>query len=198
MAVNATGAYRRANSSPPSRAREDYLTKRGWSPEQGGAYPPDQQESDGKSVGYQPAKVWDNGAAQNRHQVKLHRYELVRCEGRIGGVGNQFQERAPAGIAQDSHIAPGSLRLDVDQVLGLGSSDERRIRRVTQPEPYEALFIMCVGLFGRSLELRRTGKRLHSGEEMHEVEHVDRLAIVGLGLWAETGNERLDPLLRQR
>src|SRR2546430_14494086 len=176
MAVNVTGAYRRANSSPPSRAREDYLTKRGWSPEQGGAYPPDQQESDGKSAGYQPAKVWR--AARNRHQVKLHRYELVRCEGRIGGVGNQFQERAPAGIAHDSHIAPGSLRLNVKQVLSLGNSDERRIGCVTQPQPYEAPFIVCVGLFGRPLELRRAGKRPHPGEEMHEVEHVDWLAIV--------------------
>src|SRR5256886_10060821 len=164
MAVNVTGAYRRANSSPPSRAREDYLTKRGWSPEQGGAYPPDQQESDGKSAGYQPAKVWR--AARNRHQVKLHGDELVRCEWRIGGVGNQFQKRAPAGIAHDSHIAPGSLRLHVDQVLGLGSSVERRIGCVTQPQPYETLFIVCIGLFGRSFELWRAGKRLHLGEEM--------------------------------
>ena len=77
--------------------------------------------------------------ARNRHQVKLHGYELVRCEGRISGVGNQFQKRAPARIAHDSHISPGSLRLHVDQVSGLGNSDERRIGRVTQPQPYEAL-----------------------------------------------------------
>src|SRR5262249_7252559 len=113
-------------------------------------------------------------------------------------VGNQFQKRAPARIAHDSHIAPGSLWLHVDQVSGLGNSDERWIGRVTQPKPYEALFIMCVGLPWRSLELRRAGKRLQLGEKMHEVEHVDRLAIVGLGPRAETGNERLNPLLRQR
>ena len=31
---------------------------------------------------------------ENRHQVKLDRYELVSCEGRIGRVGNQFQEHS--------------------------------------------------------------------------------------------------------
>jgi len=113
-------------------------------------------------------------------------------------MGNQFQKRAPAGIAHDSHIFPRSFRLHVDQVFGLGNSDERRIGRVTQPQPYEALFIVCVGFFRRSLELRRAGKRLYPGKEVNEVEHVDRLAIVRLGPWAETGSERLNPLLRQR
>ena len=113
-------------------------------------------------------------------------------------MGNQFQKRAPAGIAHDSHISPGSLRLHVDQVFGLGSSDERWIGRVTQPQPYQALFIVCVGLFGRSLEFRPAGKRLQLGEEMNEVEHVDWLSIIGLGPWAETGNERLNSILRQR
>src|SRR5262249_5233229 len=147
---------------------------------------------------YQPAKVGDHRAARNRHQVKLRSYELVRYERGIAGVGNQFQKRTPAWIAHDNHVTPSSLRLHVDQVPGVRSSDERRIRRVTQPEPHQALFIVCVGLFGRSLELRRAGKSLHPGEEMHEVKHVDRLAIVGLGPWAETSNERLNSLLRQR
>src|SRR5262249_50828424 len=176
----------------------DWTRKRGWSPEQGEAYPPDQQENNRKPAAYQPAKVGDDRAARNRHQVKLHGYELVRGEGRIRGMGNQFQKRAPARIAHHCHIAPGSLWLHVDQVPGLGNSDERRIGRVTQPQPYQALFIVGVGLFGPSLELRRAGKRLYPGEEIDEVEHVDRLAIVGLGPWAETGNERLNPLLRQR
>ena len=57
---------------------------------------------------------------------------------------------------------------------------------------------MCVGLFGRSLEIWCAGKWLQLREEMDEVEHVDRLAIVGLGPWAETGNECLNRLLRQR
>ena len=113
-------------------------------------------------------------------------------------MGNQFQKCAPARITHDSHIAPGSFRLHVDQVLGLGSSYERRIGRVTQPQPYETPFIVCVGLFGRPLELRRAWKRLQLGEEMDEVKHVDRLAIVRLGPWAETGSERLNPLSRQR
>ena len=57
---------------------------------------------------------------------------------------------------------------------------------------------MCVGLFGRSLELRRTRNVCIRGKEMDEVEHVDRLTIVLLSPWAETGSERLNPLLRQR
>src|SRR6476620_2007351 len=174
------------------------IRKSGWSPEQGGTYPHDQQEDDHKSAAYQPAKIGDDRAALNRHQIKLQGDELVRCERRIGGVGNQFQERAPAGIAHDSHVAPGSFWLNVDQVRGLGSSDERRIGRVTQPQPDEALFIACVGLFRRSLEIRRAAKWLHPGEEMDEVEHIDRLAIIGLGPWAETGNECLNRLLRKR
>src|SRR5439155_15712054 len=155
-------------------------------------------EYDCKPAGYQPAKVGYHYAARNRHQVKLHGYEFVSCQRRIAGVGNQFQKCAPARIAHDSHIAPGSLRLHVDQVLGLRSSDERWIGRVTQPQPYETLFIVCIRLFGRSLELGRAGKRLQLGEEMDEVEHVDRLAIVRLGPRAETGSERLNPLARQR
>src|SRR5436190_20514124 len=56
---------------------------------------------------------------------------------------------------------------------------------------------MCVGLFGCVFELRRAGKHLHPGEEMDEVKHVDRLAIVRLSPWPETGNERLNAFPRQ-
>ena len=33
---------------------------------------------------------------------------------------------------------------------------------------------------------------------MDEIEHVNRLAIISLSPWPETGNERLNPFLRQR
>src|SRR5262249_27823882 len=108
------------------------------------------------------------------------------------------QKRTPVGIAHNSHIFPGSLRLHVDQVSGLGSSDERWVGGVTQPQPNEAFFVMCVGLFGCSLEVRCAGKRSYLREEMDEVEHIDRLAIVGLRPWAETSNKCLNRPLRQR
>jgi hypothetical protein len=56
-----------------------FCRKCSWSPPQGDAKPPDQQENDDKSAAYQPAKVGDDRAARNRHQVKLHGYEFVRC-----------------------------------------------------------------------------------------------------------------------
>src|SRR4030095_14180240 len=98
----------------------------------------------------------------------------------------------------DGDISPGSLRLHVDQVLGLGNSDKRRIGRVTQPQPYKTLFIVCVGLFGIPLELRGAGKRLQFGKKMDEVKHVDWLSVVGFGPRADTGHERLNTILRQR
>jgi len=112
----------------PLRARSG---KPRWSPEQNGACPDDQQEDDCESATYQPPKVRDYRATRNRHQVKLDGYEFVSSQGGIGRVGNQFQKRAPAGIAYDGHIFPGSFRLHVDQVSGLGNSDKRRIGRVT-------------------------------------------------------------------
>src|SRR5262249_49112848 len=78
------------------------------------------------------------------------------------------------------------------------NSDERRIGRVTQPKPCQALFIVCVGLSRRSLELRRTGKRPQLGKEMDEVKHVEGLAIVRLSPSAQAGSELLNSLLGQR
>src|SRR5881394_2105182 len=180
------------------RPPHTWSTKRSWSSEKGEVYPLDQQENDCQSAAYQPAKVWYDRASRDRHQVKLQRDELVRRERRIGRVGNQFQECAPAGIAHDSHISPRSFWLHVNQVPSLGSSDEGRIGRVTQPKPHQTLFIACVRLFGRSLELRRAGKRLQLRKEMDEIEHVDWLSIIGLSPWAEAGNERLNSFLGQR
>src|SRR6266513_4552057 len=112
------------------RPPHTWSTKRRWSSEHGEAYPLDQQENDCQSAAYEPAKVGYDRASRDRHQVKLQLDELVRCERRIGTVGNEFQKYPTARIAHDSHIAPGSLRLNVNQVFGLGSSDEGRIGRV--------------------------------------------------------------------
>src|SRR5262249_37566707 len=75
--------------------------------------------------------------------------------------------------------------------------DERRIGRVTQPKPCQALFIVCIGLSRRSLKLRRTGKPLQLGKKIDEVKHIDRLAIVRLSPWAKTGYKILNLLLGQ-
>ena len=47
-------------------------------------------------------------------------------------MGNQFQKRAPAGIAHDNHISPGSFRLHVEQVLGKRQKVKSRFAKVPQ------------------------------------------------------------------
>ena len=57
---------------------------------------------------------------------------------------------------------------------------------------------MCIGPLGSSLELWRAGKRLQLWEKLNQVEHVERLAVVGLCPWTKTGNECLNSLIGQR
>jgi hypothetical protein len=69
-------------------------------------------------------------------------------------VGQQFQKRAPVGIASDGQPTSLPFWLHVNQVLGLGASAKNRVGCMTQPQPRDALLIVGIGLLGRAFELR--------------------------------------------
>ena len=87
-----------------------------------GASTPDQKmaAANEQTSADEPAQIRYHQLFRNRRQVEFHGHQLVGHERRVGGMGQQLQERASAWIADDDHRIPCSLRRHGEEVAALG------------------------------------------------------------------------------